>query len=40
MQVLDNINKKVKDDLTVELTKGSRVSIAAADFSIYAYKDL
>lgn len=40
MQVFDNINKIVKDDLSGELTKGSKVSIAAAYFSIYAYKEL
>ena len=40
MQVFDNVNKIVKDDLSVELAKGSRLSIAAAYFSIYAYKEL
>lgn len=40
MQVFDNINKIVKDDLQVELRKDSRLSIAAACFSIYAYQEL
>ncbi len=40
MQVFDNVNKIVKDDLNVELVKGSKLSIAAAYFSIYAYKEL
>ena len=40
MQVFDNINKIVKDDLQVELQKDSRLSIAAACFSIYAYQEL
>lgn len=40
MQIFDNVNKIVKDDLSVELAKGSRLSIAAAYFSIYAYKEL
>lgn len=40
MQVFDNITKTVKDDLTVTIKKGSRLSIAAACFSIYAYQVL
>lgn len=40
MKLLDNVNSKLKDDLTVELKKGSKVSIAAAYFSIYAYQEL
>lgn len=40
MQVFDNVSKIVKDDLEVELAKGSKLSIAAAYFSIYAYKEL
>jgi len=40
MKVFDNINHIVKDDLSVEISKGSRLSIAAACFSIYAYKEL
>jgi len=40
MQVFDNINQIVKDDLAVMIQKGSRLSIAAACFSIYAYQAL
>jgi len=40
MEVFDNINKIVRDDLSIELKKGSRISIAAACFSIYAYREL
>ena len=40
MQILDNVSKIVRDDLRTVLKKGSRVSIAAACFSIYAYQEL
>lgn len=40
MEVFDNLNKIVKDDLAVTIEKGSRLSIAAACFSIYAYQVL
>jgi len=40
MEIFDNITKTVKDDLTVTIEKGSRLSIAAACFSIYAYQVL
>ncbi|MTV50506.1 ATP-dependent helicase [Heliobacillus mobilis] len=40
MQILDNVNKTVKDDLAATLSKGDKVSIAAACFSIYAYEAL
>lgn len=40
MEVIDNINRTVRDDLEKEIKKGSRVSIAASCFSIYAYKEL
>ena len=36
----DNINYKVVDDLRVTLRKGSKVSIASACFSIYAFNEL
>lgn len=39
-EVLDNINKKVVDDLHQTITKGRRVLIAAASFSIYAFEAL
>ena len=40
IQVFDNVNKTVKDDLTVTIEKGSKLSIAAACFSIFAYQEL
>ena len=40
MEILDNINRTVKDDLKKTIADGSRISIAAACFSIYAYKEL
>ena len=40
MQVFDNVNKIVKDDLAVTILKGSKLSMAAACFSIYAYQTL
>ena len=39
MQIIDNINKTVKDDLQAGVRKGSKMS-AAACFSIYAYQEL
>jgi len=36
----DNITDKVIDDLRETITKGSKVNIAAASFSIYAYESL
>ncbi len=40
MQVFDNINNIVKDDLSKTITKNSRISIASAYFSIYAFEEL
>jgi len=40
LKILDNITSTVRDDLRVEIKKGSKVSIAAACFSMYAYKEL
>jgi ERCC4-related helicase len=40
MEMLDNVNKTVKDDLTATIKKGDKISIAAACFSIYAYQAL
>lgn len=36
----DNINSKVVDDLKVSIKDGSRLSIASACFSIYAFEEL
>ena len=40
MKIIDNINNSVKSDLQATMQKGSKVSIAAACFSIYAYQEL
>ncbi|MGN1420412.1 MAG: helicase-related protein [Eubacterium sp.] len=40
MELIDNINKTLKDDLSVEIKDGSKLSIAAACFSIYAFEEL
>lgn len=40
MELIDNINKTLKDDLAVEIKEGSKLSIAAACFSIYAFQEL
>lgn len=40
MKIIDNISFRVKDDLNKTLKRGSKVSIAAACFPIYAYKEL
>jgi SNF2 family DNA or RNA helicase len=40
VKVLDNINDTVRDDLRVEMKRGSKVSVAAACFSMYAYQEL
>ncbi len=40
MEIIDNINKTLKDDLNVEIKDGSKLSIAAACFSIYAFGEL
>lgn len=40
MKIFNNVTDIVRDDLRVTITRGSRVSIAAACFSIYAYQEL
>ena len=40
MQIIDNINHIVKIDLQDSIQPGSKLSIAAACFSIYAYQEL
>lgn len=40
MQIFDNINSKVRDDLSKTIRKNSRISIASAYFSIYAFEEL
>lgn len=39
-KVINNISERLIDDLKNKLSKGSRVSIAAASFSIYAFEAL
>lgn len=40
MKVFDNITDIVRDDMAETMKKGSKVSIAAACFSMYAYNEL
>ncbi len=40
MQLIDNVNIRLSDDLKAEIKKGSRLSIAASAFSIYAFEAL
>lgn len=40
IQIIDNINHIVKNDLQDSIQPGSKLSIAAACFSIYAYQEL
>lgn len=40
MEIINNVNRTLKDDLTLEIHKESKVSIAAACFSIYAFEEL
>ena len=40
MQIFDNVHNIVKTDMERAIATGSRLSIAAATFSIYAYQEL
>ena len=40
MRIFDNINEIVRDDLQKTIKSGSKVSIAAAYFSMYAFNEL
>ena len=40
MKLIDNINTRFGDDLKTEIKKGSKLSIAASSFSIYAFESL
>lgn len=40
MELINNTTKTLKDDLSSEIKQGSKVSIAAACFSIYAFQEL
>ena len=40
MQIIDNIHRVLKEDLEETILSGSKVSIAASCFSIYAFDEL
>ena len=40
MKIINNVSKTLKDDLSDEIKDGSKLSIAAACFSIYAFQEL
>ncbi len=40
MELINNTTKTLRDDLAVEIKQGSRLSVAAACFSIYAFQKL
>lgn len=40
MKIFDNIHDIVRDDMAASIQKGSKVSLAAACFSMYAYQEL
>ena len=40
MKIFDNISEIVRDDMADTIKKGSKLSVAAACFSMYAYKEL
>ena len=40
MELINNTTKTLRDDLAVEIRQGSKLSIAAACFSIYAFQEL
>ena len=40
MELINNINKSLRDDIVAQMKSGSRLSIAASCFSIYAFQEL
>ena len=40
MKLIDNVNETLQEDLKKELNKGTKISIVAASFSIYAFREL
>ena len=40
MELINNVNKTLRDDLMQQMKTGSRLSIAASCFSIYAFQEL
>lgn len=40
MELINNVNKTLREDLAAQMKSGSRLSIAASCFSIYAFQEL
>lgn len=40
MELINNVNKTLREDITAQMQTGSRLSIAASCFSIYAFQEL
>ena len=40
MELIDNVHKTLRDDLKEVMRSDSKISVAAASFSIYAYQEL
>ncbi len=40
MKIIDNVNERLGDDLRAELTRGSKLRIAASTFSLFAFEAL
>ena len=40
MELIDNTSKTLRDDLADKIKEGSKLSVAAACFSIYAFQEL
>lgn len=40
VKLIDNVNQTLKEDLKNQIKKSSKISIAAASFSIYAFDQL
>ena len=40
VKIINNVTETLRDDLAVEIKEGSKISIAAACFSIYAFQEL
>ncbi|MBO6216733.1 MAG: hypothetical protein J6N73_03680, partial [Prevotella sp.] len=40
MELINNVNKTLREDLMQQLHSGSRLSVAASCFSIYAFQEL
>ena len=40
IELINNVTRTLKDDLSTEIKEGSKLSVAAACFSIYAFQEL